>query len=201
MYRWKKAGTQVRLISVMLSTRHQLQTQKIRRQLTLSLSVTKHMAIIMRRYLKTIDKGLFGSSTVLLTNRDLAPPHLPPPNQCFFPHSTFIFTPAHTCGTTFCPLILQIEHLTIDHLAIFGKPPKTVNESQRRKVVQYVDGGRLYEVLDIYHHCNSVLIGPGRPVRGTANLWEVPWNYSPATSKTPDSLRFNASCLTRLLSG
>lgn len=62
--------------------------------------------------------------------------------------------------------------------------------------MQCVDGGHLYEASDIYRCCNSVLIGPGRPVTSTPNLWEVPWNYSPATSKTPDSLRPRCSIQT-----
>lgn len=50
--------------------------------------------------------------------------------------------------------------------------PRRATESQRGfgDAMQHVDGGRLYEVPDIYHCCNSVLIDPTCIVPNTPNL-------------------------------
>lgn len=76
---------------------------------TWSPSATKHMAIVVRRFLKTIDKGLFGSSTVLLTNRNLARPLL---TSVFPPLSFYIYTSAHLWHNI---LSINSPNRTFDH--------------------------------------------------------------------------------------
>lgn len=186
----------MKLISGMLSTRYQLQTQKILHQVTQTWSPAATWQTHGDGCQKVIEDEWwrsiwfpFDTSTVLLTIETWFAPCLP----LLSPHLAFRFTPTQHSVRLFSKS--NIWPSTI--WQILGG--NLLRERMRVKgtwKMQCVDGGHLYEVSDIYHRCNSVLIGPGRPVTSTPNLWEVPWNYSPATSKTPDSLRLRCSIQT-----